>query len=59
MDSYVSDEVFYTPGEEVLLTVDIKTDAGSIHLFHETAAVVESDYRHIVQVLQPAMFRVE
>ncbi|KAG5189900.1 ATP-grasp domain-containing protein [Tribonema minus] len=45
-------------GQRVSPTIDIRSDAGWVHLSHADAHVVEEDYRALV-ALMPTMFEVE
>lgn len=61
MESFAGIDVYSDPGREgtgwVKRTVDIRSDAGWVHLVHESAEVIERDYARIVE-LMPTMFRV-
>lgn len=61
MESFVEIDVYADPARggtgELKKTIDIRSDAGWVHLVHGNLDVLEQDYRRVVE-LMPTMYRV-
>lgn len=61
MESFAGMDVYADPERggtgEVKKTIDIRSDAGWVHLVHENLDVLDEDFKRVVQFM-PTMYRV-
>lgn len=61
MESFVGIDVYADPERggtgQVKKTIDIRSDAGWVHLVHQDLDVLDRDYRRVVE-LMPTMLKV-